>query len=155
MICSPRSFQGLSVALPHTHSLSTSTCSSPNATPWVTRSYLCTCSCPHLVPDFLPLLLDHLLSFLQIYPIALHTSRRHYSDYSVNDACWSCAALYKLSLQGLLPPKRKFFGFPQTASVRQDPSPAVSSTPCGQYRKAFPSPWTMGSLRVWQIQSHT
>lgn len=158
MICSPRSFQGLSAgsrlptaALPHTHSLSTSACSFPNATPWVTLSYLCTCSCPHLVPDFLPFLLAYLLHFLKIYPIALHTSRGHHSDYSVNDARWSCAALYnKMPPQGLLPPKRTFFCFsPDSIGMTRSLSRSV------KYRKAFPSPSTVGSLRVWRIRPLT
>lgn len=33
----------------------------------------------------------------------------HYLDYSVHGACWSCAALCKVSPQGLCPLKRKFF----------------------------------------------
>lgn len=125
MICSLLSFQVLSVAsllltvTPlHIYSLSRGTCCSPNTTSWVTFSYLCMCSCSHLVPDFLLSLPAYFLGLLQIYPIALHTSTGRYLDYSVNGACWRCAALYKMSPQGLLPLKRKFFCLPQTASVK-------------------------------------
>lgn len=76
MICSLLSFRVLSVASlpptatrPHTHSLSANTCSSPNTTSWVTLSYLCTCSCLCLVPEFFPFLLGDFLGFFKSMPL--------------------------------------------------------------------------------------